>query len=56
MDTWLIVVIVVAAIVLVALLAMAAIRGRERRLETRRTEAAELRAHHRESRPRFLRY
>jgi Flp pilus assembly protein TadB len=43
MDTWLIIVIVVAAIVVLALALWAATRGRERRLESRRVEAGEQR-------------
>ena len=43
MDTWLIIVIVVAAVVVLALAYWAATRGRERRLESRRAEAGELR-------------
>lgn len=41
MDTWLIVVIVIAAVFVVALALWAASRGRERRLEHRRVEAGE---------------
>jgi flagellar biosynthesis/type III secretory pathway M-ring protein FliF/YscJ len=43
MDTWLIVVIVIVAVVVLALLAWAATRGRERRIESKRAEAGELR-------------
>jgi hypothetical protein len=41
MDTGVIIAIVVGALVLIALFAIAARRGRERKLETRRSEAAE---------------
>lgn len=43
MDTWMWIVIAVAAIVLLAVVLFAARRARERRLEEKRTEAAELR-------------
>jgi Flp pilus assembly protein TadB len=41
MDTWLIIVIVIAAVLVVALALWAAARGRERRLEHQRVEAGE---------------
>lgn len=40
MDTWLIVVIVIAALVLLGILAFAVVRGRDRRTVQRREEAA----------------
>ena len=43
MDTGVIIVIVVAALILLGVLWYAATRGRERRHETRRTEAREIR-------------
>ena len=43
MDTWLIIVIIVVAIVVIGVLAWAATRGRQRRLESKRVEAGELR-------------
>ena len=43
MDTWVWIVIIAAAVIVVLLLLWAATRGRQRRLETKRLEAGELR-------------
>jgi FtsZ-interacting cell division protein ZipA len=51
MDTWLIVLIIIAAIVLVGIIVVGGRRARERQLDSKRSEAAHLRKEADRSRP-----